>query len=71
MLRPSIAQDNRLDERGPTEIVDVIERRTGGDELAHDLDVPMVRSRNDRYAAVAVDGLERRPRSIASFAVGR
>ena len=35
--RAAVAQDYRLDQRGPAEIVDVIERSACRNEFAHDL----------------------------------
>ncbi|VVT58189.1 hypothetical protein BOS5A_200461 [Bosea sp. EC-HK365B] len=35
MARPAIAEDHRLDQGGPAEIVDMVERRAGRDQFAH------------------------------------
>ncbi len=50
---PAVAQHDRLDERRPAEIVDVVERRLGDDERAHHLVVAEVRRGDQRRAVVA------------------
>ena len=39
----AVPEDDRLHQRRPVEIVDVVERRAGADQLLHHCDVPEVR----------------------------
>src|SRR6188768_2963660 len=43
MTFAAVTEHDRLDYRGPAEVVDVVERRLGGDQRAHDLVVTEVR----------------------------
>src|SRR5262245_4240897 len=52
MTLAAVAQHDRLDQRGPPKIVDMIERRTGRDQHSHDFDVTEVRSRNQCGALI-------------------
>ena len=51
MVLAAIAEHDQLDQRGPAEIVDVIERRAGRDQHAHDLGVAEMRGGDQRRAA--------------------
>jgi hypothetical protein len=53
VARAAVAQHDRLDERGPAQVVDVVERRAGADQLAHDRVVAEVRRGDQRRAVVA------------------
>jgi hypothetical protein len=53
VARPAIAEDDRLDHRRPVQVVHVVQRRPGANELAHDFVVPEVRRRDERGAVVA------------------
>jgi hypothetical protein len=53
MARSAIAEHDSLDERGPVQVVDMIERRARFDELAHDAVVSEVRRGNECRAIVA------------------
>ena len=53
VARTAVAQHDRFDQRRPAQVVDVIERRAGADQLAHDFHVAEVRGGNERGAVVA------------------
>ena len=62
----AVAEHHRLDQRRPAEIVDMVERRLGLDQRAHDLDMAEMGGRDQRGAVVgAGDVLApwRRPRA--------
>jgi hypothetical protein len=50
MAHAAVAQHDRLDQRRPAKIVDMIERRAGVDQRSHDFDVAEVRRRNQGCA---------------------
>src|SRR5262245_22330975 len=52
MTLAAVAQHDRLDQRGPSKIVDMIERRTSRDQRSHDFDVAEMRSRNQGGALI-------------------
>ena len=56
--RTAIAENDRLQERRPTQIVDVIDIDTGCDERAHRLDMTTLRGGDQGGAAVAVGTFE-------------
>ena len=53
MACPSVTENHGLDQGGPTEIVDVIERRAGRDQRAHDGVVSKVGSRDESGPVVS------------------
>ena len=53
VARAAVAQHDGLDHRRPVQVVDVVQRRPGADELAHDAVVPQVRRGDQRRAVVA------------------
>ena len=53
VARAAVAENDGLDQRGPAEVVDVVERRAGRDQLAHDAVVAEMRGRDQRGAVVA------------------
>jgi hypothetical protein len=63
MARSAVAEDHRLHERGPAEIVDVVERRAGADQLPHHAVMPEMR-RRDQCRAVIDAGDELRARAV-------
>ena len=48
----AIAEHDRFDQRGPLQIVDVIERRVSGNQRPHDFGVTEMRGRNQRRAVI-------------------
>ena len=52
MIAPAIAEHDRLDQCGPAEIVDVIERRARRDQHAHHLGVAEMRGGDQRRALI-------------------
>ena len=50
---PTVAEDDRLDERRPAEIVDVIERRTSFDQSLHNRVMSKVGGRNQGSSIVS------------------
>ena len=71
MGRAAVGQDDRLEEGGPAEAVDVVDVDVGlVQQVAHDLDVPALGGRDDRDAAEAVRerrvgaGLVRDPQDV-------
>jgi hypothetical protein len=52
MMQTSVAKDDRLEESGPSEIVDVVERRTGSDQTADHLVMAQMCGGNKRGAVV-------------------
>ena len=54
MAFPAIAEDDRLEKCGPSEIVDVIDIHARLYESAHGLDVSTFRCRNQRSSPVAI-----------------
>ena len=54
VLQAAVAEDHRLEERRPAEIVDVVDVDLGLEQPSHDLDVAAVRSGDQRRSAEAV-----------------
>ena len=53
MTRAAIAEHDRFDERRPSEVVDVVQRRPRADQRPDDLRVPQVRGGDQRGTVVA------------------
>ena len=73
MTRTAVAQDDRLDERGPTQVVDVIERSLAVDERTHHFNVPEM-GRGDQGRSLIGTGNQvsigaRRDRQIHHFEI--
>ncbi len=64
MARPAIAEDHRLDQGGPSEIVHMVERRTRRDQPAHHLVMAEMRGGNERRAEIGAGDLLRFPPSL-------
>jgi len=62
MAAPALPENHRLEERRPAEIVDMVERRAGADQLPDDAVMPEMR-RSDQRGAVIDAGDERSARA--------
>ena len=58
MSRAAVAEDHRLEQRGPAQVVDVILVDRGSEQDLHRLDVAVMRRRDEAGAAIAVGVLE-------------
>ncbi len=61
--RPAVAEHHRLEQRGPTELVDVVDVDVGLEQRRHLVDVPAVGRGDERDAAVAVGRAQVRARA--------
>ncbi len=59
VARAAVAEHDGFDERRPVQVVDVVERRAGGDQAAHDAAVAEVGGGDQRGAVVAAGDLVR------------
>ena len=67
----AIAEHDRFDQRGPLQIVDVIERRVSGDQCPHDFGVTEMRGRDQRRAVInAGDSLRVAAAFKRGFSIG-
>ena len=70
MAVPALPEDHRLEERRPAEIVDMVERRAGADQLPDDAVMPEMRRRDERRAVIdAGDELALAPPAISASTI--
>ena len=71
MTGPTVPEDHRLDQRGPAQVVDVVERCSGADQFADNAIVAKMGCRNQRGAVIdAGDLLALAPEASRAFSVG-